>query len=500
MFWGILLLFLSGIIVEPRGTYIHASSFHKRTNTHASSSHKGTTEASSSLSGTTGSFDTNTTSTSGDTNTNTTGESMNTTNSSGDKNSTTTYEITSGIGITTSETTTDISTSSTTSETSIDSSTTTGHDNSTTIISGPFQNFSNNSSDSFVIGVSVGGSLFILFSLGILLFILKIRKKKVKDNNMKFENTESESHLSILMEKVSRSIQGEVTIQKKLGSGNFGEVWLGKWQEASVALKKISHKDSEEIQKEVEVLISLNHPNIVRFFGTYTKEGIDYIVMEYFSKGSVLDLIQRIGNDLSLQSRGEIILSTVKGMAYLESKGILHLDLACRNILITQVDEKYESKVSDFGMSRKITDKVDITNWQVAIRWAAPEILMREQVSQKSDVFSFGIVIWEIFSNGITPYFQIQANQQVAEYVISGKRPEKPDDCPNNIFQLMSKSWKQNPEERPTFKQILEILEKEFQQIEIEIDQDSTPDENQYVLTVSTNTQAEQSTMYDDVI
>jgi serine/threonine protein kinase len=182
--------------------------------------------------------------------------------------------------------------------------------------------------------------------------------------------------------------------------------------------------------------------------------------MEYLSKGS-LDKVLIIEKDL-LKIEDLITFSkhTAAGMQYLEENKIVHRDLALRNLLVAPgTNEKYIIKISDFGLSRIMEkDYYKTDDITMPIRWSAPEVLEKGIFTLKSDVWSFGIVLWEIFTFGKLPYFEYKKNLEVIEKILSGYKLEKPENCPNVIYELMLQCWNKNYEERPTFKKVCLIL------------------------------------------
>ena len=144
-------------------------------------------------------------------------------------------------------------------------------------------------------------------------------------------------------------------------------------------------------------------------------------------------------------------------MVYLESKGIIHRDLACRNILVSHINGKYSCLVADFGLSRE-TSEYKAEGALIPIRWAAPEVLKKMPVTSKSDVFSFGILMHEIMTYGAPPYEFLQTNREVIEYVCEGQRLPQLPSCPDDLYAIMRKCWKEEPSERPSFKEILDML------------------------------------------
>jgi len=142
-------------------------------------------------------------------------------------------------------------------------------------------------------------------------------------------------------------------------------------------------------------------------------------------------------------------------MAYLESKNLAHRDLAARNILLA---EDMTAKVSDFGLAKPVdVDKPDDSSGKFPIKWTAPEALRHSKFTCKSDVWSFGILLWEIYSFGRVPYPRIPV-QEVVRYIENGYRMEAPEGCSPEITEIMKETWCPDAERRPSFKQLLTRL------------------------------------------
>lgn len=145
-------------------------------------------------------------------------------------------------------------------------------------------------------------------------------------------------------------------------------------------------------------------------------------------------------------------------MVYLQTRGVIHRDLSARNLLISHIDGKYESKVADFGLSRE-SSEYKAESSLIPIRWSAVEVLQRKPATSKSDVFSFGVVMHEILTFGAIPYENIYTNREVIDFVVRGNRMEKVAICTDDLYKLMLDCWKENPAERPDFMQVLERLQ-----------------------------------------
>jgi len=177
--------------------------------------------------------------------------------------------------------------------------------------------------------------------------------------------------------------------------------------------------------------------------------------------GSLDQLLQIEGKNLTLQELLVMCEDTAGGMGYLSQQKIIHRDLAVRNLLVAPGTEtKYLIKVADFGMSRTVhNDQVYVTkeNTVFAVRWSALEVFQKCKFSVQSDCWSFGIVLWEIFSYGQTPYPTLSLTE-VIKAVASGYRMDAPDDCPQEIADMMFACWDSDPEKRPTFRQLYERI------------------------------------------
>ena len=248
---------------------------------------------------------------------------------------------------------------------------------------------------------------------------------------------------------------------KKLGMGNFSEVWLGVWNDTSpVFIKKLKPGTVEvaDFVEEAQVMKKLRHPNLLQLYGVCTLEEPIFIVTELMEHGALLDyLCKGKGRDLKLPELIGMAAQIAGGMAYLEEHLYIHRDLAARNIL---VGDDNLCKVADFGLARVI--KEDIYNQRkVPIKWTAPEAALYNRFSIKSDVWSFGIVIYELLTKGAMPYPGM-TNGQVLEAVDQGYRMPSPDNCPDALYSIMLTCWKQKADDRPTFEFLKHQLEDYF--------------------------------------
>nr|XP_020478131.1 tyrosine-protein kinase Fer isoform X2 [Monopterus albus] len=254
----------------------------------------------------------------------------------------------------------------------------------------------------------------------------------------------------------------DVVLGELLGKGNFGEVFKGTLQRDKmlVAVKTCKEDLPPELKvrflSEARILKQYDHPNIVKLIGVCTQRQPIYIVMELVSGGDFLSFLRKKKDELKMKQLVRFAADAAAGMAYLENKNCIHRDLAARNCL---VGEGNVLKISDFGMSRQEDDGVYSSSGlkQIPIKWTAPEALNYGRYSSESDVWSYGILLWETFSLGMCPYPGM-TNQQAREQVEKGYRMACPQRCPDDMYKVMQRCWQYNPEDRPKFSELQQEL------------------------------------------
>eukprot|EP01119_Soliformovum_irregulare_P026187 TRINITY_DN9933_c0_g1_i3.p1 TRINITY_DN9933_c0_g1~~TRINITY_DN9933_c0_g1_i3.p1 ORF type:complete len:774 (-),score=142.82 TRINITY_DN9933_c0_g1_i3:70-2151(-) len=320
-----------------------------------------------------------------------------------------------------------------------------------------------NADDGTQVTVIVIVVVIIVFLLGIssliAFLIIRHRRKPAKKIPGDIELVPSSLHASI--DPSNRAITG-IKISCMIGKGNFGEVYQGMWGRRKVALKKLNRIQSEMMQKEISILESLAHPNIVGYYGVAVIDGEEYMVMEFANGGSLLSWLHQ-NQDVEQLTFLEWILDVANGMEYLSNRGILHKDLALRNLLMASDETGTASiLVSDFGLASNLDGKNYYTRQEetpLPVKWSAPEALHFNKQTTASDVWSFGVAVWEMYSHGSNPYVGM-SNKETAEFVTEGGRMKKPKDCPDEVYQMMLDCWDREPEKRPTFSEIVKRIEK----------------------------------------
>lgn len=262
----------------------------------------------------------------------------------------------------------------------------------------------------------------------------------------------------------------DITMKHKLGGGQYGEVYEGVWKKYSltVAVKTLKEDtmEVEEFLKEAAVMKEIKHPNLVQLLGVCTREPPFYIITEFMTYGNLLDYLREC-NRQEVTAVVLLYMATQisSAMEYLEKKNFIHRDLAARNCL---VGENHLVKVADFGLSRLMTGDTYTAHAgaKFPIKWTAPESLAYNKFSIKSDVWAFGVLLWEIATYGMSPYPGIDLSQ-VYELLEKDYRMERPEGCPEKVYELMRACWQWNPSDRPSFAEIHQAFETMFQESSI---------------------------------
>lgn len=302
---------------------------------------------------------------------------------------------------------------------------------------------------------------------------------------------DEEKHCSVEIRHIAKE---KISFIQTLGEGAFGRVFLGTVDYLTpdepttlVAVKTLKDQNQEDARpdfyREAELLTTLQHENIVTFYGVSTDGNPLMLVFEYMEHGDLNNFLRDRGPDLMIQRKEtkkyqslslsgllKISAQIAAGMEYLASQHFVHRDLATRNCL---VGEDLVVKIGDFGMSRDVysTDYYRVgRHTMLPVRWMPPESILYRKFTVESDIWSYGVVLWEIFTFGKQPWYEL-SNHEVIQQVTSGKLLSKPKGCPEDVYSIMLSCWHQNPQERIPMsvvnKQIHQITTNEPEYLEL---------------------------------
>uniref|UniRef100_A0A6P4ANK8 non-specific serine/threonine protein kinase n=1 Tax=Ziziphus jujuba TaxID=326968 RepID=A0A6P4ANK8_ZIZJJ len=247
--------------------------------------------------------------------------------------------------------------------------------------------------------------------------------------------------------------------ENKLGSGSYGDVYKGSYCSQEVAVKvlkpeRVTAEMLGEFSQEVYIMRKIRHKNVVQFLGACTQHPNLCIVTEFMSRGSLYDFLHKQKGVFNLASLLKVAIDISKGMNYLHQNNIIHRDLKTANLLM---DENEVVKVADFGVARVQAQSGVMTAETGTYRWMAPEVIEHKPYDHKTDVFSFGIVLWELLT-GELPYSLLTPVQAAVGVVQKGLRPTIPKNTHPRVAELLDRCWQQDPTRRPNFSEIIEIL------------------------------------------
>ncbi|XP_068201000.1 inactive tyrosine-protein kinase transmembrane receptor ROR1-like isoform X2 [Palaemon carinicauda] len=330
----------------------------------------------------------------------------------------------------------------------------------------------------YILVVAIVGGTVIL-SLVIALCMMR-RAKSPKQPSPKAKTVELNALLPKQQQLRAREFPlANVRFMQELGEGAFGKVYKGELQGMSpdgtsvlVAIKTLKEnataKTRQDFHREVELMTDLRHPNIVCLLGVVMKDEPMCMLFEHMSQGDLHEFLisHSPRSDVSacsddgmsqvvLEQPDMLVIATqiAAGMEYLANHHYVHRDLASRNCL---VGENLTVKISDFGLSRDIysSDYYRVQSKSLLpVRWMPPESILYGKFTTESDVWSFGVVLWEIFSFGLQPYYGYN-NQEVIDMIRSRHLLPCPEECPPRIYALMVECWHETPNRRPTFREI----------------------------------------------
>ncbi|KAK7099624.1 tyrosine-protein kinase Fyn-like isoform X1 [Littorina saxatilis] len=274
-----------------------------------------------------------------------------------------------------------------------------------------------------------------------------------------------------VMEDLSRETKDKweidrntLTFEKRLGAGQFGEVWKGRYLKTREVAIKTLKPDTMTVEKfldEAAIMKRCQHDKLVKLYAVCTKEEPIYIVTELMAHGSLLDYLREgQGRHQKIPSLIDMAAQVASGMSYLELNNYIHRDLAARNIL---VGDNNIVKVADFGLAKVIEDGEynPHSGAKFPIKWTAPEAALYGKFTIKSDVWSYGILLQEIMTKGQIPYPGMN-NREVLEQVDRGYRMQKAAQTPDAVYEKMIECWDKDSEKRPTFEFLFTFFDDYF--------------------------------------
>ena len=321
------------------------------------------------------------------------------------------------------------------------------------------------STDTTVVGSATGGSVAAVVTVGVVLALwLRVRNRKPANFEPLIHQLEAVPGLleEGEMAKTPRELKrAHVTRLENIGAGNFGEVFKGLYKEHNhgylVAIKSLHgglQADRDEILRESCIMAQFDHPHIVSLVGVCTVGDPLLMVVEYMEHGSLASYIKK--QDLPVDTMMILARDVADGLAYLASRSFVHRDIAARNILVSS---ERRAKVGDFGMSRDTEEAEYYTSrgGQLPVRWTAPEALESRKFSSASDCWSYGVLLYELFTKAELPY-KGWSNQKVWMSVLTNYRLPCPENCPDEVHGMMLRCWAADPKERPPFTDIVEFF------------------------------------------
>ncbi|TGZ62282.1 hypothetical protein CRM22_007528 [Opisthorchis felineus] len=267
--------------------------------------------------------------------------------------------------------------------------------------------------------------------------------------------------------------RAEIVMRQKLGCGQYGDVYEAIWKRLNVVvavktLKQDVNLNVNDFLKEAAIMKRLRHRNLVQLLGVCTREPPLYLITEYMPNGNLLNYLRgRSPGELTPPILLYMAVQIASGMSYLESSNFIHRDLAARNCL---VGERHLIKVADFGLARymQLQDTYTARNGaKFPIKWTAPEGLAYYVFSSKSDVWAFGVVLWELATYGLSPYPGVELHD-VYHLLEKGYRMERPHGCPEAVYSIMLRCWEWDASLRPSFFEVHAELERMYATMNIE--------------------------------
>ncbi|CAK8539394.1 unnamed protein product [Lathyrus sativus] len=289
-------------------------------------------------------------------------------------------------------------------------------------------------------------------------FPLGSSKESIGDDASSSSREKSESNSVVECEIHWEDLQ----LRKEIGQGSYAVVYHGIWNASDVAVKVYfgngyAEETLRDYKKEVDIMKRLRHPNVLLFMGAIYSQERHAIVTELLPRGSLFRTLHKNNQTLDITRHLRMALDVAKGMNYLHHRNppIVHRDLKSSNLL---VDKNWNVKVGDFGLSKlKESTLLTTKSGRGTPQWMAPEVLRSEPSNEKSDVFSYGVVLWEIMTQSI-PWKNLNSLQVVGVVGFMNRRLDLPEGLDPHVASIINDCWQSDPEQRPSFEELVQRM------------------------------------------
>ena len=343
-------------------------------------------------------------------------------------------------------------------------------------------NINTGSSPSTAIVAGAGAAAGLLL-LCILLVVILHRRKNRKLGASEYHSSANQTNQQNII-VAPRSIH-DLDFGNEIGHGEFGVVSMATVRSsgAKVAVKMLkssSEAAQESFRKEANQLAVLNHENVVRLLGTQIQSTPYMIVLEYMPNGDLKNYLTSAGSELRLAHQVSLSRDVSAVFAYLQSKKFVHRDLAARNVLL---DSRFTAKISDFGMARQLFateyyrqgSAAGATGWTLPLRWMAPESYSDGTWDLRTDVWMFGVLLWEIFSQGELPWKGL-ADSHVIQNIQRRAKLDQPANCPNEFYyDIMLSCWRLDPFARISGSDVVTSVRQYVRENDLDLDELTWP-------------------------
>jgi len=288
----------------------------------------------------------------------------------------------------------------------------------------------------------------------------KSPRKKNKNNELAISSPQGPAqhitHVDKELNWTGQDPTGHFKLLDKLGEGSYGSVYKAVAKDANIvlAIKMILiGKDQESMKKEIEILKKCNHENIVRYYGSATKENYLWIMMDFCGAGAVLDLMRKAKITLTEKEIGYILHTSLRGLAYLHKTGIIHRDIKAGNILLT---EQADVKLADFGVSSQLNEKLTRSKTFVGTAlWMSPEVLNQEPYDFRADIWALGITAIEM-ADGHPPHYEKNLMRAMVSIPMAPPpKVKQPENFSSGFIDVLSKMLTKDPTQRPDANELI---------------------------------------------